>query len=123
MKTDLALDTNAVSVAITAAGLTMLATVLYMMLAHGDWRLTLAGLGPLFFIPVVVRYLGPKIRTQSQRCQEALGSMAQTVEEVIGQDPVDGEYGRFEYLNWGAKFAADSLMLEEDVVARAGATT
>lgn len=67
-----------------AAGLMMLATVLYMMLAHGDWRLTLAGLGPLLVIPVVVRYLGPKIRTQSQRCQEALGSMAQTVEEVIG---------------------------------------
>lgn len=67
-----------------AAGLTMLATVLYMMLAHGDLRLTLAGLGPLFVIPVLVRYLGPKIRAQSQRCQEALGSMAQTVEEVIG---------------------------------------
>jgi ATP-binding cassette subfamily B protein len=66
------------------AGLMMLATVLYMMLTHGDWRLTLAGLGPLFVIPVLVRYLGPKIRLQSQRCQESLGSMAQSVEEVIG---------------------------------------
>jgi ATP-binding cassette subfamily B multidrug efflux pump len=67
-----------------AGGLTMLATVLYMMLTHGDWRLTLAAMGPLFLIPVLVRYLGPKIRKQSQLCQEALGSMAQTVEEVIG---------------------------------------
>lgn len=66
------------------AGLMMLVTVLYMMLVHGDWRLTLAGLGPLCVIPVLVRYLGPKIRLQSQRCQEALGSMAQTVEELIG---------------------------------------
>ncbi len=68
----------------SAAGLSMLAAVIYMMVAHGDWRLTLAGMGPLLVIPVLVRYLGPKIREQSMRCQEALGSMAQTVEEVVG---------------------------------------
>jgi ATP-binding cassette subfamily B protein len=68
----------------STVGLMMLATVLYMMLTHGDWRLTLAGLGPLFVIPVLVRYLGPRIRMQSLRCQESLGSMAQSVEEVIG---------------------------------------
>lgn len=64
--------------------LSMLAAALYMMAVYVDWRLTLAALGPLVVIPVLVRYLGPKIRHQSQRSQEALGSMAQTVEEVIG---------------------------------------
>ncbi len=34
---------------------------------------------------------------------------------VKGALPVDGAYGRFEYLNWAAKFLADSLMLEMDV--------
>ncbi|MFN0303240.1 MAG: prenyltransferase/squalene oxidase repeat-containing protein [Burkholderiales bacterium] len=34
---------------------------------------------------------------------------------VKGSFPVDGEYGRYEYLNWAAKFLADSLMLEEKV--------
>lgn len=33
---------------------------------------------------------------------------------VKGSFPVDGDYGRFEYLNWAAKFLADSLMLELD---------
>lgn len=31
---------------------------------------------------------------------------------VKGSFPVDGDYGTFEYLNWAAKFLADSLMLE-----------
>jgi hypothetical protein len=34
---------------------------------------------------------------------------------VKGSFPVDGAYGRFEYLSWGAKFVADVLMLESDV--------
>jgi len=36
---------------------------------------------------------------------------------VKGSFPVDGAYGHFEYLNWAAKFAADSLMLEQDLAA------
>lgn len=31
---------------------------------------------------------------------------------VKGSHPVDGEYGRFEYLNWAAKFTIDANMLE-----------
>ncbi len=31
---------------------------------------------------------------------------------VKGSFPIDGAYGRYEYLNWAAKFLADSLMLE-----------
>ncbi len=66
------------------SGLAMLLGATYLMVVHVDWRLTLAGLGPLLFIPLLVKWLGPQIRRQSQRSQEALGAMAQTTEEVIG---------------------------------------
>jgi ATP-binding cassette subfamily B protein len=69
---------------VSTSGLAMLLAAIYMMAVHVDWRLTLAGMGPLLVIPLLVKWLGPKIRRQSQRSQEALGSMAQTVEEVIG---------------------------------------
>ncbi len=67
-----------------ASGFAMLLGVIWLMAVHVDWRLTLAGLGPLLFIPLLVKWLGPRIRLQSQRSQEALGAMAQTTEEVIG---------------------------------------
>lgn len=34
---------------------------------------------------------------------------------VKGSFPVDGTYGRFEYLNWAAKFMVDANMLEMDL--------
>jgi len=34
---------------------------------------------------------------------------------VRGSFPVDGEYGRFEYLNWAAKFCIDSQLMEASV--------
>lgn len=37
---------------------------------------------------------------------------------VKGSFPVDGDYGKFEYLSWGAKFLVDSLMLEIRIRAR-----
>jgi hypothetical protein len=39
---------------------------------------------------------------------------------VAGSYPIDGGYGRLEYLNWAAKFAIDSWQLEADL-ARGGA--
>ena len=66
------------------SGLAMLLGATYLMAVHVDWRLTLAGLGPLLFIPLLVKLLGTQIRLQSQLSQEALGAMAQTTEEVIG---------------------------------------
>lgn len=39
---------------------------------------------------------------------------------VKGSFPVDGDYGRFQYLNWAPKFLADSLMLEMDLRRRLG---
>jgi ATP-binding cassette subfamily B protein len=55
-----------------------------MMIINGEWRLTLASLGPLLAIPLLVKILGPRLKRHSQRCQESLGSMAQTVEEIFG---------------------------------------
>ena len=37
---------------------------------------------------------------------------------VKGSFPVDGAYGRYEYVSWGAKFLADALMLERDIRCR-----
>lgn len=34
---------------------------------------------------------------------------------VRGSFPIHGDYGQFEYLNWGAKFLLDSLRLEQQV--------
>ena len=34
---------------------------------------------------------------------------------VKGSFPVDGDYGRFEYLNWAAKFCIDAQLLEADI--------
>jgi ATP-binding cassette subfamily B protein len=101
-----------------AAGLTMLATVLYMMLVHGDWRLTVAGLGPLFVIPVLVKFLGPKIRTQSQRCQEALGSMAQTVEEVIGGIRTVKAFGNERVVIRRFEEKVDAIVREKNIFVR-----
>jgi hypothetical protein len=37
---------------------------------------------------------------------------------VKGSFPVDGEYGRYQLLNWAAKFLADSLMMEMELKSR-----
>ena len=34
---------------------------------------------------------------------------------VKGSFPLDGEYSKYEYPNWAAKFLVDSLMLETDI--------
>ena len=38
---------------------------------------------------------------------------------VKGSFPVNGEYGRLEYLNWAPKFFVDANMLERDIRERA----
>lgn len=40
---------------------------------------------------------------------------------VKGSFPVDGDYGRYQLLNWAPKFLADSLMLEHDLRRRVAA--
>jgi hypothetical protein len=39
---------------------------------------------------------------------------------VKGSFPVDGDYGKYQYLNWAAKFLVDSLVLERDCCAGIG---
>lgn len=41
---------------------------------------------------------------------------------VKGAFPVDGDYGRFQFLNWAPKFLADSLMLENELRASTAPT-
>jgi ATP-binding cassette subfamily B protein len=65
------------------SGMAMLLGAVWLMLLHTGWQLTFAALGPLLFIPLLVEWLGPAIRLQSQRAQEALGAMSQTTEETV----------------------------------------
>lgn len=37
---------------------------------------------------------------------------------IKGSQPISGEYGTYEYLNWAAKFFADSLILEMQSISR-----
>lgn len=65
----------------------------------GDRRYLDAGLRTNAFVRRTVRLDGPP---------EVRGG-------VKGSFPVDGEYGRYQLLNWAAKFLADSLMMELDL--------
>lgn len=42
---------------------------------------------------------------------------------VQGSYPASGGYGRYQYLSWGGKFLADSLMLEMDLRQSSGPTS
>jgi hypothetical protein len=52
------------------------------------------------------------------RARVSLNGPAETRGGVKGSFPIDGEYGRFEYLNWACKFFIDANLLEEEI--RAG---
>jgi hypothetical protein len=49
----------------------------------------------------------------------AVAGPAETCGAVRGSFPIDGAYGRFEYLNWACKFLIDAIVLENDVTKRA----
>ncbi|NTW68843.1 MAG: ABC transporter ATP-binding protein [Chlorobiaceae bacterium] len=95
------------------SGSAMLLGSAWLMVVHVDWRLTLAGLGPLLFIPLLVRWLGPEIRLQSQRSQEALGSMAQTTEEVIGGIRAVKAFGMEQVVNSRFQDCVDDIVEEK----------
>ena len=42
---------------------------------------------------------------------------------VKGSFPVDGDYGKWEYLNWAAKFSLDSMLMEFDFSKQHGAAS
>ena len=73
-----------IGINVSISGITLLLASLCLMAIHVDWRLTLAGMGPLLAIPVLIHWLGPKIRAHSLQAQEALGAMSQAVEESAG---------------------------------------
>ena len=66
-----------------ANGVALLLGAVWLMAANTGWRLTVASLGPLLIIPVLVDRLGPVIRARSHRAQEALGAMSQALEETV----------------------------------------
>jgi hypothetical protein len=59
-------------------------------------------------------YVDAAARANSYLRRTVLLSEPPEVQGAIrGSFPIDGNYGKFEYLSWAAKFTADSLMLEE----------
>ena len=64
----------------------------------GDRGYALAAFRANSFVRRTIRYEGP---ANIRGC-------------VKGSFPVWGDYGRFEYLNWAAKFAIDAFLLEMD---------
>ena len=61
------------------------------------------------------RYADAALKTnQFVRRTVRLDGQVQTRGAVKGSFPIDGDYGRYQYLSWAAKFLADSLMLELD---------
>jgi hypothetical protein len=44
-----------------------------------------------------------------------VGDPDETRGAVAGSYPIDGDYGRFQYLNWATKFAIDSYSIEQQV--------
>ena len=51
------------------------------------------------------------------RCTLRSDVDAERLGGVKGSFPIDGSYGRFEYLAWAPKFLIDSLRIEEDILA------
>lgn len=49
------------------------------------------------------------------RSRVSVDGPAETRGGVKGSFPVDGDYGRFEYLNWACKFFIDANLLEQEV--------
>ena len=49
------------------------------------------------------------------RATVKLNGKPETQGGVKGSFPIDGDYGRFQYLNWAAKFLVDSLIMEKNI--------
>jgi hypothetical protein len=72
---------------------------LILYLETGEQRYRDAGFAANGFVRLLVDYRGP---------EDIRGG-------IKGSFPVDGDYGRFEYLNWAAKFFIDSNQAEADI--------
>ena len=49
------------------------------------------------------------------RCTIDVDGAPDTRGAVKGSFPVDGDYGKYQYLNWAAKFCIDSNLLEREL--------
>ena len=56
-----------------------------------------------------------KLNQYVRRTIKLVGSNDAMVGGIKGSFPIDGNYGKYEYLNWAAKFFIDSNMLEAEV--------
>jgi hypothetical protein len=77
------------------------------------WLMLFQDTGDASFLDAALRtnrFVRRTIKTRGP--EEAVGA-------VKGSVPIDGEYGRFEYLNWATKFCIDAQMLEKTVQAEA----
>lgn len=72
---------------------------LYLYQVTGDEKFRDAGFAANRYVRRTIRVDGP---------DDTRGA-------VKGSFPVNGEYGKYEYLNWAVKFAMDSNMLEQNV--------
>lgn len=62
----------------------MVGAAMWFMVFRMNARLAFAGLLPMFAIPLLIRYFGPRIKGRSAEFQAALGRMSQAVEETVG---------------------------------------
>ena len=50
-----------------------------------------------------------------QQVQSRTSKVSGIIGGIAGSYPIYGEYGHYLYLNWAAKFFADSLMLDQQI--------
>lgn len=62
----------------------MVGAAMWFMVFRMNARLALVGILPMFAIPFLIRYFGPRIKGRSAEFQAALGRMSQAVEETVG---------------------------------------
>jgi ATP-binding cassette, subfamily B, multidrug efflux pump len=103
------------------SGIAMLLSAFCLMMVNTGWRLTLASLGPLLFIPVLIEWLGPAIRRQSRRAQEALGAMSQMLEETVEGIRAVKAFGREEIFNDHFESRVEAIVVEKREFARVSA--
>ncbi|NTV01542.1 MAG: ABC transporter ATP-binding protein [Chlorobiaceae bacterium] len=118
---DIVGDLATLGLNMSLSGTATLLGTLYLMVAHVDWKLSVASVGPLLVIPLLVRRLGPAIRTQSHRAQEALGAMSQATEEAVWGVRAIKAFGRESVFSSRFEARADAIFHEKMHFARLSA--
>lgn len=82
------------------ASMLLISTIVMLLLSNVPLYLVIACIIPLLFIPVIVVWIGPKIKRRSLKVQEALSAMTASAEE------------QFAGIRVTKKFAVESIMIE-----------